>query len=462
MLSVQPCSLCIRPRDKMMNQKSIGGLPHAPAIPLARQVQTYTRFGTTFEPWEYTNWIDESMSWKETLYIGDWSPLGKLRVKGRDALKFFASIAVNSFAKFAIGQAKHIILCNKAGKIMGEGVLMKLAEEDYLFTSGPGVAWADYLFRKGGYDAEAKQIGNSQFILQLQGPDSLFVMEKATGESLRDVGFMRFRNTQIGNKQFLALRQGMAGEIGYELHGPIEHAIEIYNTLLEVGREFGMRRLGGRTKMVNHVEACFPTPSVDYVPAIFGEDEKEFALTLSENAREIYRTTDGSFEYTDISELYRTPVELGWKKNVKFDHDFIGRAALEPEVANPKRTMATLVWNADDVADVYASLFRKGTPYQYMEMPRNMLGCVFADKVMKDGEIVGVSTSRCYSYYFRQMLSLCVLNVALCNPGMEVTVVWGRPGMPQKPIRATVAPAPYKRDNRRLDVSQLSWQSPAS
>jgi len=273
---------------------------------------------------------------------------------------------------------------------------------------------------------------------------------------------MRFRNTQIGNKQFLALRQGMAGEIGYELHGPIEHAIEIYNTLLEVGREFGMRRLGGRTKMVNHVEACFPTPSVDYVPAIFGEDEKEFALTLSENAREIYRTTDGSFEYTDISELYRTPVELGWKKNVKFDHDFIGRAALEPEVANPKRTMATLVWNADDVADVYASLFRKGTPYQYMEMPRNMLGCVFADEVMKDGEIVGVSTSRCYSYYFRQMLSLCVLNVALCNPGMEVTVVWGRPGMPQKPIRATVAPAPYKRDNRRLDVSQLSWQSPAS
>jgi vanillate/3-O-methylgallate O-demethylase len=91
-----------------------------------------------------------------------------------------------------------------------------------------------------------------------------------------------------------------------------------------------------------------------------------------------------------------------------------------------------------------------------MEMPRNLLGCVFADAVMKDGRLAGVSTSRCYSYFFRQMLSLCVLDAALCAPGTEVTVVWGRPGTPQKPIRATVAPAPYKKDNRRADVSRLA------
>ena len=209
--------------------------------------------------------------------------------------------------------------------------------------------------------------------------------------------------------------------------------------------------------MVNHVEACFPTPSVDYVPALFGEDEKEFtAAYFSPNAQANYQKTDGSFEYSDISALYRTPVELGWARNVKFDHDFIGRAALEPEVANPKRMIATLVWNSDDVADVYASLFRNDTPYLYMEMPRNILGCVFADTVKKDDQTVGISTSRCYSYYFRQMLSLCVLDVGLCEPGTEVSVIWGRPGMPQKAIQATVAPAPYKKDKRRAELSRLS------
>lgn len=439
----------------MTAQKSSAALPHAPALPVARDVHTYTQFGASFEPWEYTDWIDESMSWKDALYVGDWSPLAKMRVTGRDALKFFSGIAVNSFAKFDVGQAKHIILCNRAGKIMGEGVLMKLTEDDYVFTSGPGVAWADYQFRKGDYAAEASQVGPRQFILQVQGPNSLFVMEAATGESLRDIGFMRFRDTRIGNVRLKALRQGMAGEIGYELHGPIEHAQEVYNALLNHGRDFGIRRLGGRTKMVNHVEACFPTPSVDYVPALFGDEEAEFtAAYFSPNARANYRKTDGSFEYSDISALYRTPVELGWRKNVKFDHDFIGRAALEPEVADPKRTMVTLVWNADDVVEVYASLFRRETPSLYMEMPRNMLGCVFADAVTKDGRIVGVSTSRCYSYYFRQMLSLCVLDVGLCEPGTEVSVVWGRPSGPQREIRATVAPAPYKKDNRRAELSQ--------
>jgi vanillate/3-O-methylgallate O-demethylase len=150
-------------------------------------------------------------------------------------------------------------------------------------------------------------------------------------------------------------------------------------------------------------------------------------------------------------------VELGWKKNVKLDHEFIGRAALEPEVLQPRRTMVTLVWNAEDALEVYASLFRKdGGPFQYMEMPRNALGCVFADTVTKDGANVGVSTSRCYSYYFREMLSLCVIDIALAEPGNEVAVVWGRPTGPQKPIRATVARAPYKKDNRRIDLSTLA------
>ena len=140
---------------------------------------------------------------------------------------------------------------------------------------------------------------------------------------------------------------------------------------------------------------------------------------------------------------------------MKFDHEFIGRAALEPELASPVRTIVTLIWNPEDLADVYQSLFRKEVPYLYMEMPRNILGCLFADKVSMDGQLVGVSTSRCYSYYFREMLSLCVIDLALAIPGTAVSVTWGRPRTRQKVIRAVVAPAPYKRDNRRIDVTKV-------
>jgi vanillate/3-O-methylgallate O-demethylase len=403
---------------------------------------------------EYTDWIDESMSWKETCYIGDWSFLWERRFKGPDVLKLFSDISVNSFAKFDIGQSKHVIHTNKNGKVIHEGILSRLDAEEFLLF-GRGCFWADYNLRHGKYNATSEP--DDLFNLQVSGPNAIYLLEKASGKSLRDVKFMHSGKIEIGGVEMLALRQGMAGEIGFELQGPIKFRGQVTAAVMEVGKEFGIRKLGGRAVFINHLEACFPTIITDYCPAMFDEDMEEYRAEF-QAAMPGFATTfniAGSFEGNQISDWYRGPVELGWGKNIKFDHDFIGRKALEHEVANPKRLMRTLVWNADDVVDVYASMFRDERPYDYMDMPRDQRGFMYADKVMKDGKVVGVSTSRGYSYYFREMLSLCTLDVACCEPGSEVIVIWGNPGGPQKEIRAKVALAPYKTDNRKLDVRSL-------
>jgi vanillate/3-O-methylgallate O-demethylase len=403
---------------------------------------------------EYTDWMDESLSWKETCYIGDWSFLWERRFRGPDVLRLFSDISVNSFAKFEIGQSKHVIHCNRDGKVIHEGILSRLDHEEFMLF-GRGTFWADYTLRHGRYNASSE--AEDWFNFQVSGPNSIYVIEKASGQSLRDIRFMHFGKIRIRGHEVLALRQGMAGELGYELQGPKAYAQDVYEAILEAGREFGIRRLGGRTVFINHLEACFPTIITDYLPAIFGDDMREY-LAEFRAAMPAYAITfniAGSFEADDISAWYRSPVELGWSKNIKFDHEFLGRKALEEEVANPKRTIRTLVWNPDDVIDIYASLFRTGDPYDYMEMPRDQRGFMWADKVMKDGKLVGVATSRGYSFYFRQMLSLCVIDVEHSAPGTQVTVIWGQPGRPQKEIRATVAPAPYKQDRRRTDVSSL-------
>ena len=407
---------------------------------------------------EYTDWIDESMSWKETCYIGDWSFLWERRFRGPEALKLFADISVNSFAKFSVGQAKHVIHCNEAGKVIHEGILSRLDEEEFMLF-GRGGFWADYKLRHGRYNAASEE--DDWFNFQVSGPNALYVVEKVAGQSIRDIRFMHFGKIRINGREVVALRQGMAGEIGYELQGPRHYAREIYDAIMEAGREFGIRRLGGRTVYINHLEACFPTIVTDYLPAIFGSDMEEY-LAEFKAAMPTYAATfnlAGSFEADDVSAWYRSPVELGWAKNIKFDHDFIGRKALEAEVAHPKRAMRTLVWDPEDVVDVYASLFRQGKPYQYMEIPRDQRGFMYADKVLRNGKLVGVATSRGYSYYFRQMLSLCTIDIEYSEPGTAVTVIWGEPGQPQKEIRATVAPAPYKTDSRRADVTKLGSQT---
>lgn len=401
---------------------------------------------------EYTDWIDESMSWKESCYIGDWSFLWERRFTGPDAIRLFSDISVNSFAKFEVGQAKHVIHCNDAGKVIHEGILSRLGEEEFMLF-GRGCFWADYKLRHGRYHAASQP--EDWFNYQVSGPKSVDVVEKAAGASVRHIDFMRFARIRIAGREVWALRQNMAGELGYELQGPREYAGEIYDAILNAGRDIGIRRLGGRAASVNHLEACFPTIVTDYLPAIFEEEMKEYfdEFKAAMPAFAVTFNIAGSFEADQVSAWYRSPVELGWTRNIKFDHDFIGRKALEAEVASPKRTMRTLVWNAEDVIDVYASLFRQGKPYHYMDLPRDQRGFMYADKVLDgDGRLVGVATSRGYSYYFREMISLCTIDVGRSAPGTAVNVVWGNPGEPQKTIRATVARAPYKKDNRRVDL----------
>jgi Aminomethyltransferase folate-binding domain len=100
---------------------------------------------------EYTDWMDESMSWKETCYIGDWSFLWERHFRGPDPLKLFSEVAVNNFDNFAHGQSKHVIHTNEDGKVIHEGILSRLGEEEFILF-GRGGFWVDYQLRQRGYD----------------------------------------------------------------------------------------------------------------------------------------------------------------------------------------------------------------------------------------------------------------------------------------------------------------------
>src|SRR5262249_46514679 len=117
---------------------------------------------------EYTNWIDESMSWKTTCYVGDWSWLADLRLEGPDALNLLSDLSVNSFAKFAIGQAKHVIQCHPDGKIITQGACLRTGENEFHLQWTPAL-WTAYRLRTGHYDATAEYVDTTNF--QVSGPE---------------------------------------------------------------------------------------------------------------------------------------------------------------------------------------------------------------------------------------------------------------------------------------------------
>lgn len=235
-------------------------LPVAPTVPVPPSAWTFSRFINSFEPWEFTDWIEESESWKTTCYIGDWSQALKLRVQGPDAREFLEYLSTNHWPEFRQYQAKHSIMCRDDGKIMGEGLIMMMSQNDYLYTSGPGVPWALYQAQHGRrkFNVTTKIVSHEWYLYQIQGPKSIEVMEAATGTSVKDVKFMNAKEMSIDGHKFLALRQGVSGERGYELWGPAKEGPAVWQAILAAGEKFGIRQLGMRTKLVNHVRYTKP------------------------------------------------------------------------------------------------------------------------------------------------------------------------------------------------------------
>jgi glycine cleavage system aminomethyltransferase T len=199
---------------------------------------------------------------------------------------------------------------------------------------------------------------------------------------------------------------------------------------------------------VQHIEAGIATNGLDYLPAA--------AITPGAPRQFKRGAIGGSFVPAGgFTDYFRKPGELGWAPRTLPGHDFLGRDALAADAAagGPARILAGLTWHAGDVTAVLRSVLGDGELPDQMDLPR-LAGPSF-DRVLIGGTDAGVSTGRTVSPTLRAMISLCVIDRAHAAPGTPVTVIWGRPGTPQREIRATVTALPFKPDHRRVDVTTL-------
>ena len=421
--------------------------PAVAAQDRANQAGWYGHFAQILLPVRYTDWVEETRAHVGSCYLGDWTPLNKILIRGRQAREFLGQLGLANLAVFELGQIKHHVQLDDNGWVASEGVLCRLGEEEFLYTAGSG-DWLAWQFGQGGWDAEITDISPSQFIFGVQGPRSLFVLEQATGDSLRDIGFNRSREARIDGAPVRVLRTGISGELGYELHGSTDDAEEVWSAVEKAGAEYALRLLGFGSQSLQHVEAGIATNGLDYMPAA--------AITPGAPKQFRQRPIGGSFVPAAFTDYFRKPGELGWgpRKGLPA-HDFRGRDALAADLASglPGRTLVGLRWNAADVVEVFSSLFGPGEPAEQMELPR-LSGPSF-DRVLSGGELIGVSSGRALSVNLRATLSLCALDSRYATPGTDVTIVWGRPGTAQREIRATVTSLPFKPDRRRTDVTAL-------
>ena len=425
-------------------------------------------------PPEFTNWRDEQKAWQKTAVLFNQSyHMAELQLEGPDALRLLTRLGVNSFANFPVDRAKQFVPCSPEGYVIGDVILFHLAEHVFSMVGRiPVINWVRYHAATGGYNVKAELDERTaarkdpsrrrNYRFQIQGPNAMKVIEKATGKPAPDVKFFHMTRVEIGGKQVRALRHGMAGQPGLEVFGPWDDGEAVRAALVEAGKDFGLRQVGGRAYSSNTLESGWiPSP----LPAVYTSQEmKAYREWLPADCYEAKASIGGSFYSDNIEDYYLTPWDLGYGPVVKFDHDFIGRAALEQKAKGPHRHKVTLALDTDSVMQVMATAFAKTNRAKFVEFPSAVYSMHPFDRVLAGGKTVGLSTWIGYSSNEGRMLTLAMLEEAHSKPGSRVSLLWGEPnGGSSKPtvephvqmeIPAIVSPVPY------AEVARESYAPP--
>jgi len=404
---------------------------------------------------EYAGWRQEQAAWHSGVSISDLSHhMFDTFIDGPDATRLLSAVSANNYESFAIGQAKQFIPVTGEGHIVTDGILLREAECRYVLSGIPAAQnWVKYHGERGGYDVSYSTDPSSAFRggadprlfrYQVQGPLARDLVQEVFGGPLPQTRFFHSVPVCLGGREFRALRHNMAGQDGFEFIGQYTDAAPVKDTLMAAGAPFGLVRVGGWAYASASVESGWiPSP----VPGIYTSPElADYRAWLPLYGVEGQRPLNGSFFSENIEDYYVSPYELGYSRSISFNHDFIGREALEKARDSVGRTKVTL---ALDPADLRAVLGDDAGFYLTYARHRVEAGAALAGLTYQTAAIDTAGT----------ILSLTLIDKRFAAPGTEVTVVWGEhPGPGTDPgadlgfrrIRATVQPAPFDEHARKL------------
>ena len=432
---------------------------------------------------EFHNWRDEQRAWRDSAVLFDQTHhMDELTVEGPQAEAFLAHIGINAFSNFELNRAKHFVPVTPAGHVIGDMIIFRERADKFILVGrSPTANWLRFQAAYGNWNVrldydprsdsrpDGERVIRGHYRFQIQGPDAPQLFEKINGGPIPAIKFFHVDHINVGSKRVQALRHGMAGAPGLEIWGPYADKHYIRSVIMEAAQEIGVNLLpvGSRAYSTNTLESGWiPSP----LPGIYTGDGMMAAYRdwLGADSYEAVGSIGGSLVSVNIEDYYVNPFELGygfyigWKKD-----DFIGKAALTAMRDKANRKRVTFEWNREDVLAVIASGLEQGTPYKWLDFPQPNYASSSADKVMRDGEIVGMSMFNGYSFNER-----CFLSLGVVAPSVEIgdvlTLVWGEPDASgktsveahkQAEIRVRVSPTPYAAEARENYAD--SWRTRA-
>ena len=246
-------------------------------------------------PVQYATGITaEHRAVREAAGLFDVSHMGEFDVRGPDAEALIQRVTVNDVSKTVPGQAQYSAMTLEDGGIIDDLIVYRFPDRFMLVVNASNREkdWNWILGRAEGLDVELKDVSDEVALLALQGPAAREILRPLAEPDVDEVGYYRFVEGTVAGVPTVISGTGYTGEDGFELYLPADRAREVWDRLLEAGRDDGL------------------------IPAGLG-------------ARDSLRLEVGYALYGNDLDEEHTPLESGLGWITKLDKgDFVGREAL--------------------------------------------------------------------------------------------------------------------------------------
>jgi len=319
--------------------------------------------------WRYAE--AEARAVREGVGLFDATPFAKTRVRGPGAAQFLDWLTCNKLPK--VGRINLTYALTEAGTVRTEATIVRLAEDDfYVVTAGAAQAYDFDFFEKEAARhresmgwIEVQDVTSQWGVLAIAGPKSRDVLRElivdadpATALSNKRFPWLSMRNIDLGMVPVRAIRVAYTGELGWELHHPMEMQAHLLDRLLEAGEGHGMKMFGARAQN-------------------WLRQEKSYRAFGSELGRDA------------------SPLESGLDRFVDLSKDFRGKAAMEALGVRAK--CVTVKIHGPDDADPWGR-----------------------ESLLSGGECVGRLTSGGWSVAWGTQIGLGYVPPALSSPGTKL------------------------------------------
>ncbi|MBL1421356.1 MAG: GcvT family protein [Alphaproteobacteria bacterium] len=285
---------------------------------------------------ERQNWFEavgrEHKATREAATIFDQTSFAKFSIKGPDAVTALNWICANQVDK-PVGGLIYTQMLNDKGGIECDLTVARVADDEYYIVTGTGFATHDFDWINrnipDGLNCQLFDITSSNSVLSLMGPRARDILSAVTNDDVSNEAFAfgTVKTIGIAGCPVQALRVTYVGELGWELHLPVEYATAVYQTIIKAGDKFGLINAGYRAIESLRLEKGYRAWGSD-----IGSDHTPFEAGL------------------------------GWAVKLKSGIDFKGREAMVAQKQNGvKKMMACFTVDDPDIILVgRETIYRNG------------------------------------------------------------------------------------------------------